>query len=83
MSKPTTTKKPQPAYTKIRCAGFYRIAELALPVGLTGLARSTIYALAKSGDFPRPVKQGASALWPAPAVNAWLAARGALPAEAA
>lgn len=79
----TPPQKPQPAPAVIRTAGFYRIQELALPHGLCGLARSTIYALGTKGEFPRPQKVGTSALWPAPAVNRWLAERGALPASAA
>lgn len=79
----TQPQKPQPTPAVIRTAGFYRIQELALPHGLCGLARSTIYALGTKGEFPRPQKVGTSALWPAPAVNRWLAERGALPASAA
>lgn len=43
----------------------------------TGLCRSTLYALIKKGDFPKPVKiTGARAVaWPSLAVNAWVQSR--------
>ncbi len=65
----------------LKTAGFYRITDLAKPQGLTGLGRSTLYDMAASGTFPAPVKLSTQVSgWPVPAVNAWLAERGALPA---
>jgi prophage regulatory protein len=43
---------------------------------LTGFSVSTLYRLAKSGDFPKPVKIGARASgWLAGEVEAWIEAR--------
>jgi len=43
---------------------------------ITGLSRSTIYALIAEGKFPRPVKLSVRAVaWPESAVAAWLANR--------
>ena len=70
----TTPPQPQPAPAVIRTAGFYRIQELALPHGLCGLARSTIYALGTKGRIPRP-QRSARLRCSAPAVNCWLAER--------
>jgi len=43
---------------------------------LTGLARSTIYKLIASGDFPAPVQLTAKAVaWPSDAVSAWIDSR--------
>jgi len=65
----------------LKTAGFYRITDLAKPDGLTGLGRSTLYDMAAAGTFPKPVKLSEQVSgWPVPAVNAWLAERGALPA---
>ncbi len=43
---------------------------------LTGLARSTIYELIKSGAFPAPVRIGKRAVgWPYREVKAWIESR--------
>lgn len=43
---------------------------------LTGLSRSTIYAMISEGSFPRPVRLGKRAVgWPASQVEAWLQSR--------
>ena len=43
---------------------------------LTGLARSTIFKLVASGEFPAPVKlTGRAVAWPSDAVAAWIDAR--------
>lgn len=43
---------------------------------LTGLSRSTIYALMAKGAFPRPVRLTAKAVaWPESAIAEWLAQR--------
>ena len=43
---------------------------------LTGLSRSTIYALMSRGDFPRPVRLTAKAVaWSESAIADWLASR--------
>ncbi len=69
------------AASGLKTAGFYRITDLAKPDGLTGLGRSTLYDMAAAGTFPKPVKLSEQVSgWPVPAVNAWLAERGALPA---
>lgn len=76
-------RRRNPAASGLKAAGFYRITDLAKPAGLTGLGRSTLYDMAVAGTFPAPVKLSAHVSgWPVPAVNAWLAERGALPATA-
>ena len=43
---------------------------------LTGLSRSTIYAMMADGQFPRPVKlTGKAVAWPESKIVAWLAQR--------
>ena len=43
---------------------------------VTGLSRSSIYAMMDTDDFPRPVRIGKRAVaWPESAVTAWLASR--------
>lgn len=43
---------------------------------MTGLSRSTIYAMMESGDFPRPVKIGKRAVaWPESEIKEWLSGR--------
>lgn len=43
---------------------------------VTGLSKSTVYSLAKAGQFPNPVKLGARAVaWPSNLVKKWLADR--------
>lgn len=43
---------------------------------LTGLSRSTIYAMMNRGEFPRPVKLTGKAVgWPEAAINEWMASR--------
>lgn len=43
---------------------------------LTGLARSTLYALMAKGQFPRPVKlTGKAVAWPESKISEWLASR--------
>ena len=43
---------------------------------LTGLSRSTIYAMISEGTFPRPVRLGKRAVgWPASQVEEWLLSR--------
>jgi prophage regulatory protein len=42
----------------------------------TGLSRSSIYAFASRGDFPRPISLGARAVgWDSGAVDKWIAGR--------
>jgi prophage regulatory protein len=44
---------------------------------LTGLARSTIYKLVASGEFPAPLKLTRRAVaWPAAEIEQWVATRG-------
>ena len=41
-----------------------------------GIARTTIYRLMRSGEFPEPIKVGPRAVrWPASEIEAWLADR--------
>ncbi|SDE47643.1 helix-turn-helix transcriptional regulator [Limimaricola pyoseonensis] len=43
---------------------------------LTGLSRSSLYAMMQKGQFPRPVRLGERAVaWPESAVQDWLASR--------
>ena len=43
---------------------------------ITGLSRSSIYAMIARGDFPAPVKIGMrAAAWPANEVASWIEAR--------
>lgn len=43
---------------------------------LTGLARSTLYKLVASGDFPPPIRLTAKAVgWSSVDVDGWIAAR--------
>ena len=43
---------------------------------LTGLGRSTVYAMVKGGDFPQPVQlHGACVAWRETEVDTWIAAR--------
>lgn len=43
---------------------------------ITGLSRSTIYAMMSRGLFPRPVKLTGKAVgWPESSIAAWLASR--------
>ena len=45
-------------------------------LAVTGLSKSTVYSMAKAGQFPNPVKLGARAVaWPSHLVQQWLAAR--------
>ena len=51
----------------------YRRTEIE---SLTGLSRSTIYALMSQGKFPRPIRLTAKAVaWPESKITEWLAAR--------
>ena len=43
---------------------------------LTGLKRSSIYALMRAGQFPTPIKLSARAVaWPVQAIQRWIANR--------
>ena len=43
---------------------------------ITGLSRSSIYRLMKSGEFPLPVRVGSTAVrWRASDITAWLESR--------
>lgn len=43
---------------------------------LTGLKRSSMYALMRAGQFPRPIKLSARAVaWPLQAIQQWVEAR--------
>lgn len=52
------------------------ILRLKQVIAITGLSKSTIYAMIASGDFPSQVRLGARAVgWLADAIFAWVAAR--------
>lgn len=54
---------------------------LRLPavIDVTGLSRSTIYAMMSEGNFPRPVPLGKRLVaWPESVISKWLAARAAV-----
>ena len=42
---------------------------------VTGKARTQLYAAVKSGNFPAPIKDGASSLWVDSEVQQWIADR--------
>ena len=43
---------------------------------MTGLKRSSLYALIQCGQFPKPIKLSARAVaWPLQAVEGWIATR--------
>lgn len=51
---------------------------------ITGLSRSTIYAMMATGQFPRPIKLSARAVaWPESVIQAWFDERAARTVEAA
>lgn len=53
-----------------------RIIRLSVVIETTGLARSTIYKLIKSGEFPRPVPLvGRSVGWLESEVQEWIKGR--------
>lgn len=64
----------------LKNVGFYRITDLAGPNGLIGFGRSTLYDMAKRGDFPAPTHPSAGvSAWPVPVINAWLRKHKAIP----
>lgn len=53
-------------------------ALLRLPdvMARTGLARASLYAAIKRGEFPKAIQLGARAVaWPSEDIDAWIAAR--------
>ena len=53
-----------------------RLMRLREVLAITGLSKSTIYALIAGGQFPRPVRIGRRAVgWRASEVQAWVTAR--------
>jgi prophage regulatory protein len=53
-----------------------RLIRMPLVIERTGLSRSTIYARAKAGTFPKPVNLGNSlSAWVEDEVAAWVEAR--------
>ncbi|WP_439640539.1 helix-turn-helix transcriptional regulator [Nevskia sp.] len=52
------------------------LLRLPLVIQRTGLARTSIYAGIKRGDFPKPIQLGPRAVaWPSADIDAWVAAR--------
>jgi prophage regulatory protein len=61
------SQPPQPSATILR---------LPQVKGRTGLSRSSIYAGAKAGTFPTPIKLSERAVgWTATSIDAWVQAR--------
>jgi prophage regulatory protein len=53
-----------------------RLIRIGEVINRTGLGRTSIYVMAKRGDFPRPVKLGPRAsAWSTAAINSWIEAR--------
>lgn len=52
-----------------------RLLRIEDVVALTGVSKSRVYALIKVGEFPAPVKEGASSLWPSREVQRWIDAK--------
>lgn len=53
-----------------------RLERLAEVCARTGLTKSTLYRLIKSGDFPSPLPLvGRTRAWDAAAVDSWIAAK--------
>lgn len=48
------------------------LLKLPAVMAQTGLGRTRIYMLMREGRFPRPIKVGATSLWVASEVNAWV-----------
>jgi len=51
---------------------FYRLPDVEV---ISGFRRSTIYKMAAAGAFPKPIKIGASSVWPKSHLDPWLAER--------
>lgn len=61
-----------------------RFLRLNAVIEITGLKRSSIYALARAGDFPQPFKLSArSSAWSELAVREWMASKRQRRSEAA
>ena len=53
-----------------------RFARLPEVESLTSLKKTSLYAMAREGKFPKPVRLGRRAVaWPLGAVQAWIEAR--------
>lgn len=48
------------------------LVRMARVIALTGSSRSSVYAMAKRGEFPRPLKIGGRSLWVLSEVQAWI-----------
>lgn len=52
------------------------LLRLPLVIQRSGLARTSIYAGIKRGDFPKPIQLGPRAVaWPSGEIDAWVSAR--------
>lgn len=61
-----------------------RMLRLDEVVAMTGLSRSSLYAMAKRGDFPKQIQIGPRAVrWDSRAVESWLAEKLGESSEAA
>lgn len=53
-----------------------KLHRLPAVIEITGLGRSTIYAMMGEGTFPKPVKLGQRAVaWPDEVIREWIASR--------
>jgi len=75
---PTPAHKPAPVPSPAlaAAAGLDRFMRLPEVLAITGLARSTVYALAQRGEFPRSYRTGARASgWRESEIKAWIESR--------
>ena len=52
-----------------------RLIPLSEVMRLTGRGRSNIYACARAGSFPTPIKDGSSSRWVLSEVDSWIRSR--------
>ena len=60
---------------KFEAAPEARLISLTDVIRLTGRGRSRIYESARAGEFPAPIKDGASSRWLLSEVTNWIARR--------
>lgn len=62
---------------ELRRAEGVRLLRITEVMARTGLGRSSIYALAAEGRFPRPIRVDGvrAAVWPSDALDLWVAAQ--------
>jgi len=52
-----------------------RLLRLRDVLHLVGLSKSTVYAMIRRGEFPRPVHLGCMATWVESEIGTWIASR--------